>query len=70
MEDNVKKLDLNAASFKQLLKHPYLKYEMVKEIINYRNNKKRYSDIMEILNLPGIDSITFYKVKPYLYISE
>ena len=34
-----KKLRINADEFKVLLKHPYLEYEAVKEIVNYREHK-------------------------------
>ena len=35
------KLNVNKASFRELYRHPYLNYEQVKEIFNYRNNYGR-----------------------------
>lgn len=36
-----RKLNVNKASFRELYRHPYLNYEQVKEIFNYRNNYGR-----------------------------
>lgn len=35
----IRKLDLNRATFKELLAHPYLEYDQVKEIVRYRDKK-------------------------------
>lgn len=36
---NIRKLDINRDDFKTLLRHPYLEYEQVKAIVNYREKK-------------------------------
>ena len=35
----IRKLDLNKATFKELLAHPYLEYEQVKAIVRFRDKK-------------------------------
>ena len=35
----IRKLDLNKATFKELLAHPYLEYDQVKEIVRFRDKK-------------------------------
>jgi DNA uptake protein ComE-like DNA-binding protein len=35
----IRKLDLNKATFKELLAHPYLEYEQVKSIVRFRDKK-------------------------------
>lgn len=36
---NIRKLEVNRDEFKTLLRHPYLEYEQVKAIVNYRERK-------------------------------
>lgn len=69
-ESIIKRIDLNDASFKQLLKHPYIEYDLVKEIINYRNSNGGFTSVTEIINLEDVDSLKYYKLKPYLVISN
>jgi len=66
--DSVRKIDINTASFKEILKHPYISYEMVKEIVNYRKSNGGFSDVTELRNVPQVDSTVYYKLLPYLII--
>lgn len=64
------KLDLNRASFGELLRHPYLEYEDVKSLVNYRDFKgiiQSFGELKENFILP--DSL-LQKVMPYLYLSN
>jgi DNA uptake protein ComE-like DNA-binding protein len=42
------KIPLNTASFRQLLRHPYLEYDDVKAIVNYRDVMGRITSLQEI----------------------
>lgn len=54
----LKKLDLNNATFRKLLRHPYLEYEDVKSIVSYRDVMGSVSSIRELKeNLVLADSI-------------
>ena len=41
----IKKIDINKADFKELLKHPYLNYEQTKAIVNYRDKHRHIESI-------------------------
>jgi len=58
----LRKIDLKSATFKEILKHPYLNYEQVKGIVNLRD-KNELSD-STLLNLLGTD--IYSKLVPYL----
>ncbi|MBI9037330.1 MAG: helix-hairpin-helix domain-containing protein [Bacteroidales bacterium] len=62
----IKKININEASFKKILKHPYITFEMTKQIVNSRKFKK-FSDFLEFKekNILINDSI-FQKIFPYL----
>lgn len=53
LESNeIRKLDVNRDEFKTLLRHPYLEYEQVKAIVNYRERKgliKNWSQLQEVV---------------------
>jgi DNA uptake protein ComE-like DNA-binding protein len=63
-----KKIDINQASFKILVAHPYSSYEKVQLIVNYRTKKSKFKDISELLELNILEKDTFEKLKPYLTV--
>lgn len=46
-------LKINDADFSQLLKHPYLNYNMVKSIVNYRDRRGLIKDYEQLLQIVG-----------------
>ena len=61
----VNMLDLNSATFRELLRHPYLEYEDVKAIVNYRDfagTIQSFRELQENYILP--DSL-MNRVEPY-----
>jgi len=64
----IKKININEASFKKILKHPYITFDMTKQIVNSRKSKK-FSDFEEFKekNILINDSI-FRKIFPYLHL--
>jgi DNA uptake protein ComE-like DNA-binding protein len=64
------KLDLNGATFRELLRHPYLEYEDVKALVNYRDFKGSIQSALELQeNFILADSV-LNRVIPYLYLSK
>ena len=47
------KLNINADAFKILLKHPYLEYEEVKKIVNYREQKGMITSWEQLVKIIG-----------------
>lgn len=68
--DYVQKLDLNKATFKQLVRHPYISYKLTQYIVNTRKTKGQYKSIDEIQESPLVSEALFYKLGPYLVIGE
>jgi len=66
----VRKLDLNQSSFKELLRHPYISYEITKEIVNYRLERGGFSSLDELVDHELITESLFIKLKPYLNIDD
>ncbi|MBE0650029.1 MAG: helix-hairpin-helix domain-containing protein [Bacteroidales bacterium] len=65
----VKKIDLNHASFKMLVHHPYINYETTKNLVNSRRELKGFRYIAEIRNVPGITDSVYQKLRHYLYVT-
>ncbi len=66
----IQKLDLNKSTFKQLVRHPYISYKLTKYIVNTRKAKGQFHSINEIKESPLISEALFYKLGPYLKVSE
>jgi len=65
----IRKIDLNQASFKDLLRHPYLEYYMVKAIADYRQKHHGIKEISELKILPLMYDELYNKLRPYLAIN-
>ena len=63
-QDDLQKRDFSTQSFKDVLSHPYINYELCKRIFNLKDSLKteQFSDLKE--NLPP-DS--YKKIAPYFY---
>jgi DNA uptake protein ComE-like DNA-binding protein len=64
----VNMLDLNSATFKELLRHPYLEYEDVKALANYRDFKGSIQSIQELQENYILSDSLLNRVIPYLYL--
>jgi len=65
----IQKINLNTATFKELLQHPYLDYYLVKEIVNHRQDHGRYKTLSELKKLDLMYSKLYEKLKHYLTLS-
>lgn len=62
----IRKLNINKADFKTLIRHPYLNYEQVKAIFNHRN---QYGDLKSLRQLSTEDAFSvkdFERFEPYI----
>ena len=62
----IRKIDINTASFKEILRHPYLDYYLTKKIIEHRTTEGLFKTLDDLKAIYLLDDITFEKVKPYL----
>lgn len=64
--DNLDRLHINTASFKSLLKHPYLDYNQVKVIMNYKEQHGEYKTSSDLLPIKIISAAEVRQLAPYL----
>ena len=62
----LQQIDLNAATIEALQAHPYIRWQIAKWIIQYRQQHGNFHSVDELLQLAGMDSAKFEKIKPYL----
>lgn len=62
----IKKMRVNSDEFKQLLKHPYLSYEQVKAIVNYREKHKKIEGIDAFEMMEEFTEKDIERLRPYL----
>lgn len=64
----LKQIDLNNAGFKEILHHPYISYEITKEIVNYRDEHNGFLTTDELTDSDIISESLFIKLSPYLTV--
>ena len=63
---NIKKINLNTVSFRELLKNPYLDYELCKKIFEYKDEVAELQDISELKNIIGFPLDLYDRIVLYL----
>jgi competence ComEA-like helix-hairpin-helix protein len=66
--DDEEKLNLNAATVKELVKIPGLNKELAEKIIELREENGEFIDMEELLDIPGINNQLLRQLKKHLYI--
>ena len=61
----IRKIPIDSASFRELLRHPYLEYEDVKSIVNYREFKGNISSLYELRRNQILPDSTLNKIDGY-----
>jgi len=61
-------IDLNQATKEILQAHPYIRWQIAKWIIDYRQQHGRFQSVNELLQLGQLDHSLFEKLKPYLIV--
>jgi competence protein ComEA len=62
-------IDLNNASKESLQLHPYVRWQIAKAIIAYRNQHGNFRSVDELMQLAQMDSVKFAKLRPYLTVN-
>lgn len=62
----IKKVRINFAEFKELIKHPYLNKEQVQSILSYREKNGAFGNVAQIQQVPLIDNKTYTRIRPYI----
>ena len=62
----IEKMNINTASFDALRKHPYIKYNLAKVIVNYREQHGAYKSLADLRKLAIITDEVYRKISHYL----
>jgi DNA uptake protein ComE-like DNA-binding protein len=63
---NIQKRNVNTVSFKELLKNPYVDYELCKKIFEYRDEVAELQDVLELKNIIGFPLELYDRIVLYL----
>jgi DNA uptake protein ComE-like DNA-binding protein len=66
----VRKINLNDATFSQLVRHPYLNAYQARALLNYRRFRGNISHPFELQKNNILDSITYIKMEPYIEVGH
>jgi competence protein ComEA len=61
-------IDLNMSTKETLQAHPYIRWQLAKGIVEYRQQRGRFQSTDELLQLALMDQIKFEKLKPYIIV--
>ncbi len=64
--EGVIKMNINTASEEILSKHPYIRKNVAKSIVAYRNQHGAYQKESDLMNSYLIDSVLYKKILPYI----
>ena len=62
----IKKLNINTATFKEVLKNPYIDYDLCKKIFNYRDEVAELQNISELKNIKAFPLEKYDRIVLYL----
>ena len=62
------KIDINNATFKTIIRHPYIDYQAAKKIVEGRKRRYGYKNLEEVKNDLKVSKNIFNKIAHYLYI--
>ncbi len=66
----IKKIDINLATFEAIKTHPYIGYKSANAIINYRNQHGNFNRLEDIQKIVQIDEKTYNRFHHYLTIKQ
>ena len=66
----ITRIDLNNADFREMLKHPYFEYYMVKEIFNYKDAVGDFRSVSELKQIDLVYDQLYNKLEPYLTVEN
>ncbi len=64
----LRKMDLNQTTFKEMLRHPYFEYNLVKAIFNYKDQIKAYDSVGQLRKIPVMYEELYQKILPYMEV--
>lgn len=66
----VRRMDINEATYEEMVRHPYIRSNVARNIIRFREEYRRFKSTDELMNLELIDGVLFSKIAGYLTVDE
>jgi competence protein ComEA len=66
----IAKIDINQATIKELMRHPYIEFYLAKSIVTHRNTIGRFTNPKELLDAKLVYNELYYKIKPYIMLGN
>jgi competence protein ComEA len=64
----LKKININTATIDELKTHPYLRWQLAKVVVAYRNQHGNFTAVEQLKNIMVIDAETYQKLYPYIVL--
>lgn len=68
--ETLDKVDLNKASYEELVNLPQIGESLAKNITDYRSNYGAFKDLSDLAKVKGISEKKFQKIKDYFIIED
>lgn len=65
-----KRININTATIKELLRHPYVNFNQAKAIVNYRDQHGPYKQLQDLKKIHLITEDSYLKISPYLKVQR
>lgn len=69
-KDSIRKIDINSASATQLVKHPYITWNMARGIEDYRIEFGNFKSTYDLVTSGLLNDPLYAKIAPYIYVSD
>jgi DNA uptake protein ComE-like DNA-binding protein len=66
--EKIKKLNINKVEFKELLRHPYISYELTSQIFKLIKKQGQLNNIEQLKKIDLVNDSIFKKIVPYLSV--
>jgi len=67
-DSEVGKININTATIKEMIRHPYIEFYLAKSILEHRSKIGQYSEVMQVKDAKLIYEELYLKIEPYLSI--
>lgn len=65
----LRRIPVNSATLKQLIRHPYVEYYFARDLVNLRSHGVTFSSVDDLRTLPSASDTMLSKLHPYLDFS-
>ena len=65
----LRRIPVNSATLKQLVRHPYVEYYFARDLVNLRSHGVTFSSVVDLRILPSASDTMLSKLRPYLDFS-